>query len=119
MITNDKHDTSTTAAGLADAAVVKALSRRALCPDCASLGGCRYGIPGLLPVPDRNEQDPITEKSKSYWEALIKNAVVIAFRLLSHANATKGETFVAGPSLCAALTRGQIIPDTRDKEASP
>lgn len=93
-----------------DALVANSLARRALCPDCVRLGGCFLGIPGLIPVPEKGGIEPITRKSKSFIERLIRGreAAVTGYQLLSNAEAVRGETYVSGASLCAAIRRGEI-----------
>jgi hypothetical protein len=92
-----------------EALVAGSLARRALCPDCVRLGGCPHGIPGLIPLPERGEIESITKKSKSYLEKLMANGVVAGHRLRSTMDAARGETYLSGPSLCAALKRGEIM----------
>jgi hypothetical protein len=88
--------------------VGRSLARRALCPDCVHLGGCPRGIPGLISLPERGEIEPVTQTSKSFLEKLIANRVVVGHRLRSTMDAARGETYLSGPSLCAALKRGEI-----------
>ena len=85
-------------------------------PGLRPLGGCRHGIPGLLPLPDRKEIESLTKTSKSYLEKLIANGVVVGLRLLSTMAAARGETFLSGPDLCAALKRGEIKIGEREGE---
>jgi hypothetical protein len=78
------------------------------------------GIPGLIPVPRRGDIDPVTGKSKSYVESLIEvdqegNAAVTGYQMLSGADHTRGETYMSGPSYCAALKRGQLRPEKEEK----
>jgi len=96
--------------------IAASLALRSLCPDCVHLGGCRHGIPGLLPLPDRKEIESLTKTSKSYLEKLIANGVVVGLRLLSTMAAARGETFLSGPDLCAALKRGEIKIGEREGE---
>lgn len=95
--------------------IISSLSRRALCPDCAHLGGCPHGIPGLIRLPERGEIEPITGKTKSYFLNLIKGtngvSAVVGYRLLSRPGAARGETYLSGSSYCAALKRGLIKPE--------
>jgi hypothetical protein len=88
--------------------IATSLARRALCPDCVHLGGCEKGIPGLLPLPEKGEIEPLTKTKKSYLEKLIANGVVRGSRILSTEDAARGETYLIGPSLCAAVKRGEI-----------
>lgn len=96
------------------ALVASSLARRALCPDCVQLGGCPLGILGLIPLPEKGEIEPITRKTRPYLEKLIKGTEqglgVVAFRVRSRSGATRGETYLSGPSYCAAVRRGEIKP---------
>jgi hypothetical protein len=88
--------------------VANSLARRALCQDCVRLGGCPYGIPGLLPLPEKGDIDLLTKTSKSFLEKLIANRVVVGHRLRSTVDAARGESYLSGRSLCEAVKRGEI-----------
>lgn len=100
--------------GYAPDLVANSLARRALCPDCVHLGGCSLGIPGLVHLPQRGENESITQTSKSYLTKLITNDVVAGYRLVSKLESARGETFVSGTSLCAAIKQCKITPGGRE-----
>jgi len=97
-----------------NALIAGSLARRALCPDCVHLGGCPLGILGLIPLPEKGDIEPITRKTRPYLEKLIKGTdqglAVVAFRVRSRSGATRGETYMSGPSYCASVRRGEIRP---------
>jgi hypothetical protein len=104
--------------------IIASLSRRALCPSCAHLGGCELGIPGLMLVPQRGGVEAVTQKSKTYMVNLLgctKDAkpLVEGFRVFSSDDASRGETYMSGPSYCAFVRQGKIQAESgNQKEAS-
>jgi hypothetical protein len=93
--------------------IIASLSRRALCPRCAHLGGCALGITGLIPVPKRGGVEEATHKSKTYVEKLLEcdrdgKPIVIGYRVLSSDDASRGETYMSGGSYCEYIRKSKI-----------
>ena len=75
-------------------------------------------------VPQRGGVEAVTQKSKSYMVNLLgctKDAkpLVAGFRVFSRDDASRGETYMSGPSYCAFVRQGKIQAESgNQKEAS-